>query len=582
MATDLYIMQGVLRRIAQGVTVLDSDSQNEWKKKLRRVAMELGRHPDSVFDLVNEIQIAVELIRTADEQLGLAKGFDPERPFHVFLVGHELLKWLAGSRDELKTWSVRSFERQISIDELKDVLRIHKELRRVLLLIEQVPELAAEIFETATANHSAETRFRIPMRDLIRTGESIFIVGEAGSGKTTCLQMFADSMGTALGRGDSVPLTIFVPLGRVVVAKEVPKSTPSRTRISQLLLSHLRSTGLSDASAGQVENLLDAGCVLLLDGIDEAIRNSPWILDVFTELNTRYPAVQVVTTSRTMAETIPHLPFTTVSLLPFDEGQQKAFVERWLSRKPVEQAKVLKHLENHREMREIARNPLLATVLCELAQDGRDLPESELQLYEDRFELLTGMYDSFKRISARVRQRRSNLRIVAQKTAIYLHRRAFRQLLQEEIARGIESDLALSPEDIRECLDELRLYCEILVPMGYDGSIGFGHMRFQEHLVASELRSMQWGEVYELLDDSRWTDVIYLYLCNTATSAGFVKFCLERGGKSSVQWARLHEIVGKLPMTCRAQLVHLFETKKHVPKLPAEYVSLVKETAADS
>jgi len=75
----------------------------------------------------------------------------------------------------------------------------------------------------------------------------------------------------------------------------------------------------------------------------------------------------------------------------------------------------------------IIHNPLLSTILCILAKNDVDLPNTEIKLYNDRLKLLTGYYDRVKNIDSRIFSTPQTLEMLAQKLAFYLHTKGSRK-----------------------------------------------------------------------------------------------------------------------------------------------------------
>ena len=59
-------------------------------------------------------------------------------------------------------------------------------------------------------------------------------------------------------------------------------------------------------------------------------------------------------------------------------------------------------------------------------------------------------------------------------------------------------------------MEELISPCEVLVHMTSDGQLGFGHLRYQEHLVAKYLREHRNVDLVAHANDTWWFEVIVL------------------------------------------------------------------------
>jgi hypothetical protein len=203
---------------------------------------------------------------------------------------------------------------------------------------------------------------------------------------------------------------------------------------------------------------------------------------------------------------------------------------------------------------------LLATTLCTIAEHDVPLPESEIRLYEERMRLMLGHYDVHKDIS-RITSQRTDLESAAQKIAFYLHRTRKRDAERSEMYACVVRALRLKRrERVSEVLvDELVDPCNVLVPMTDDGRIGFGHLRYQEYLVAKELIANRSLDVVQYLADDWWRGAMVLF----ARMSDSVQWLIERAIETMT--------VEKSARTLRAMAeVYPKDTK-------AEYIQLISE-----
>ncbi len=66
-------------------------------------------------------------------------------------------------------------------------------------------------------------------------------------------------------------------------------------------------------------------------------------------------------------------------------------------------------------------------------------------------------------------------------------------------------------KNITQAVEELIDPCNILIPMTINGEYGFGHLRFQEYLAATELVSNRGIDVNPLMKQSWWRDTLVLF-----------------------------------------------------------------------
>ncbi len=356
-------------------------------------------------------------------------------------------------------------------------------------------------------------RFRLGIEQVFNTGLNISVLGDAGAGKSTSLEMYAQSM------VDSEKLVMPVPLGYAIkLGIENSKEKEIRKDIENLepwLWFYTKSVGV-DRSLEEFKNLLEnENVLLLLDGLDEAIKLAPWLPKAASKLEKKYPNLQIILSSRMYGPYLEEIPFFPVTLLPFTDPQRNSFIKSWFNEEPegdIIIKKIQDHLLKNKAISEIIRNPLLTTTLCVLAGHKLSLPKTEVKLYEQRLMLLTGYYDNVKHIVTRISTSPNILNKLAQKLAYYLHSNATRSEYKDTLESHAIKVLSnhLRKEEAIEALNELIDPCEILIPMSPDGKYGFGHLRYQEHLVAKEFSNRS-IDIKPLLYHDWWHGAIMIY-----------------------------------------------------------------------
>ncbi|MCG3125581.1 MAG: hypothetical protein CHACPFDD_00406 [Phycisphaerae bacterium] len=325
------------------------------------------------------------------------------------------------------------------------------------------PRLAAalDLPRAETSDTEATYRLSLPLAGVLQSGAHIAVYGEAGAGKTTSLQMYARRKILSSPDGE---LVLFVPTSRLPVG-----ALPLEERVRV----YLSSIGISITTQLWVHYLRAERVTLLLDGIDEAIVAIPTVLEEVEALATRYPRCQIVVSSRTSGTVVARVPFVGVTLLPFTNRQRSTFVRRWFRAERARADGILHHLEAHTDVAEIVRNPLLATILCVLAQHGVPLPRSETRLYEERMRLLLGQYDIYKGVQ-RLQTHSTELGRLAQGIAFSLHERRTRAMGLEDLYRIAQKVIGreLDPLACTIAVNELIDPCGILLPMGASGEYG--------------------------------------------------------------------------------------------------------------
>jgi TIR domain/NACHT domain len=233
----------------------------------------------------------------------------------------------------------------------------------------------------------------------------LLIEGSAGSGKTTILQWIAvraalrDFTGAATSLNGNIPFFLRL---RAYADKRLPRPEEFLDGIAPMLAPEQPVSW----SSGQLRS---GRAFVLVDGVNEVPDHQR--LEVVTwlrNLTATYPDVRYVVTARPGAVDPGELGdagFTTAVVDPMDPARIRLFVDQWYAAAQWWQKDagavdelgiycdtLLKTLDTHRFVRELASTPLLAGLVCVLNQDVRgrlprrrsDILEAALRMFYER------------------------------------------------------------------------------------------------------------------------------------------------------------------------------------------------------
>ena len=110
------------------------------------------------------------------------------------------------------------------------------------------------------------------------------------------------------------------------------------------------------------------------------------------------------------------------------------------------------------------------------------------------------------------------------KVNAYINAARTLEILEEDLSELNRLSIKLmlnkmSNDSSKIALNELVDPCNILIPMSGSGKIGFGHLRYQEHLAAKELVSNRAINVLKFHNQPWWTSVLILFarMCEDLT-----------------------------------------------------------------
>ena len=454
-----------------------------------------------------------------EEEIRMHEANEPEVKLRFQINGIKLGKWLNEQKTSIKDKLELFNAKKPSEEELKAYLQYCSYVfsnSSILLETKECSDCLNLNEDIIRRINFESARFKLSIDKVFDTGMNLTLLGQAGGGKTTNLQMYALN-----NKSNSDKVIIWAPLAQVVTNwKQNHNETKIEFKIQNLdiaICEYLRYQGVEISNDNFINILQSKSVVVLFDGLDEAMRSNQWLPDGINYIAKKYSSyLQVIVTSRMSGPFVERLNFFTITLLPFTKNQRNQFIEKWFDDKDSEiKEKIKSHFAKNKSIDEITRNPLLTTTLCVLAKHELPLPQTEINLYNNRLKLLTGYYDNVKNIKSRVSTTPHNLEFLAKKLAYYLHNKSKREDSIENLENVAVTILKnnLNEKQAKVAFKELIDPCNIIVPMSDTGKYGFGHLRYQEHLAAMELVSNRNINILILLGPKLpwWRESLYFF-----------------------------------------------------------------------
>ncbi len=394
----------------------------------------------------------------------------------------------------------------------------------------------------------------------------LVVLGEPGSGKTTLCkylarQLAADSKGK---------LPLLLPFRRYV-QRQVDQG------ILEFLRDHLAAELALELDLATLTGwLADGEAVLLLDGMDEVgdPLQRATMRDRILAFCGAWPKTSLLLTSRSAGYDEVRLtaPFRHWRLEPFCDQAQEHFARRWYQAQdlPADQAEeranlLIAGLRNSSAARELARNPLLATLLALVHQGQSSLPRQRLELFKKCLETMLVTWPAqrgrpFKGGSPAELQRWLAW-LAAWFQAVRAGQASDRDFLAEGPQRGLmvksgTLQSVLSKELARAEVAQAETFAQALIdhfvratgvlvePAA--GYLGFVHLQLMEYLAASRLLAEGHDQpdfIIAHCAQAPWFQVCLLTTCALAKSQRdrLIALAHERGDAKI--WLFLYEAV---------------------------------------
>lgn len=389
-----------------------------------------------------------------------------------------------------------------------------------VFILEKLLALQPQDIQQLNTTPPMAQKQRVPALRLLQSdsGHRLFILGKPGAGKTTFLRHLA--LEAVKQQLNQVPLFITV--------KEWCDSDLSLHAylMRQFHICHFPDTALF------LEHLLSSGQTLVLfDGLDEVSQSynrRQQVTDTILAFCKHHPSAQCIITCRLAATDYTFKTFSYVQISDFDDKQIRTFVKRWFRKNPIKRDAFLQEFAKpeHRGLRELARTPLLLTLLCLVFSDNMTFGQRRADIYIDALDALLRKWDTSRNIRrdeiyrdlSPVRKHQLFARIAAEtfEQGDYFFPQAE---LERKILRYIRN-LPRADTNNRTVtngttlLKSIEAQHSILVESA-QGIYSFAHLTFQEYytaryIVSNALAGTLNHLLYKHLTSTRWHEVILL------------------------------------------------------------------------
>jgi len=336
----------------------------------------------------------------------------------------------------------------------------------------------------------------------------LVITGAPGAGKTTLIKHLAlkTCKENLLKEERSI-----IPIP--IILREFSQSgLPLRAYIDEVFDKY----GFQKANTFAEKELKAGKVILLLDGFDElaARENQEKVAQQIREFVKQYPTCRVVVTSRTAGYHDQLAGFTCLEVMEFNDSQIKGFITRWFGKPGQDKSQpMLKAVMENENIKALARNPLMVSIIAVIYEEDRELPQRRVELYRRAVEVLLSRWDNSKKLKNKYSADKKEF--ILKKLAYASHCRNRRVSKEQEILKEIakhSSRLGLQEGDHKPFLMEIWQRSFLLKQIAVE-TYDFLHLSFQEYFTALQLREQPQGmdTIIKNLDKPWWEEPILLY-----------------------------------------------------------------------
>ena len=387
----------------------------------------------------------------------------------------------------------------------------------------------------------------------------LMLLGGPGVGKSTFLRKVGlEALKGKKGNFKHECIPVFL---------ELKKFTADQINIEALITKEFRTCGYPDPKQ-MTESALKLGKLLILfDGLDEVpAAHVDNVVSNIGDFVDRYHRNRFIASCRVAAYKGGFKRFTEVEMAEFDDEQIEAYIKNWFDSTPdryrreldaemetAQQCWIRLSETESEATKELARNPLLLTLLCIVYDNSQDFPRNRAALYEDALNIFLKEWMAEKRVRSE------------ESISQYLDISDEKRMLSEIASRNFEENRLFFSED--ELIEQIQKFGDgnantlptfnartilerILVDQGLfveqiRGSYSFSHLTFQEYLTANyvvrDTRSIQ-GLVREHLHDEHWRE-IFLLTAGRMHQADDLLMAMEAEAAKSINTVKLKKLL---------------------------------------
>lgn len=475
-------------------------------------------------------QVLDELRRLQKTELDNQPAIDEQASLETYL------NWVRG---QYNTMRVLSMTRPVPLDEMYTNVYV----------LDKPSYWRRDETETLQAKFISRSQFRNEKRqlgiDVLVETNRLFIVGEPGTGKTTFLRYLALQAARKQ-----------LPFAKIPIYVELKRLASSPDSLFDLLVKEFSLGGFSQAQ-GYVEKLLRQGNgLVLLDGLDEVVAEKRVAVHVqIDELVKLCGDSHMIITCRPHAGKHHLERFTYVEVGDFTPDQVERFVGNWFGADKTTSRNLLRDLakQEYKNIRELARTPLLLALLCMAYAEAGTFPQQRDQLYSQAVQVVMEQWDEERGVQRdsvygqlTLAHKHALLSHVAYRTFAEGHYFIPRALLERHIQDGIrllrqqaiEQQRAeygqvleltrLPPPDVRAdwVTSDIAAQHGLLVTQMQD-VYSFSHLTLHEYFTARYIVESREREPMERLmqhvGDDRWREVFLLTAGMLFDATGFAE-----------------------------------------------------------
>lgn len=370
----------------------------------------------------------------------------------------------------------------------------------------------------------------IPVSGLLKKrGGKFLILGDAGSGKSTCVRRLAYILAQE-GLKSSADYKLPIMLRASQVAEEI--SQKKKEGIAGICLEETKRLLNSSTPCFSIKDLHDGKLMIFVDGLDEISSDVSRknVLDSIEHFSNLYPNCKVLITSRdhpslliTIGESDSLREYATYFISPIDLKQASQLVDKLRKQRNLSSENSKEIIRRLQQIHGMDLNPLLVTVFVATSDYSKqDIPANITELFKKYAEMMLGRWDASKGLA---QQYHAPLKdFIITKIAYEMHRREVTNIELEEFKKIAEKELEKRGHrgDFKQVTEEIFRSGLFRV---FERRIEFRHLLLQEFFAGRGIPAKESLET--LVSKHWWQRAIVFYFGNNPSEIGGIEHIVK-------------------------------------------------------
>ena len=272
------------------------------------------------------------------------------------------------------------------LDKLSEHMRIHPA---------QLQERDQQMWAKRSFGEVRETKSGLEMVNKLN---KFVVLGKPGAGKTTFLKRCV--LYALEGELNEKRIPVFISLRQFCDTLDPNEKWHPSEKLLHYIFEQFSMTQLSEEDSFITYLLENGKMLVLLDGLDEVSESKKNIaIQEILSLSQKYGGNQYIMSCRIAAYNALFNHFTDVEMADFGDEEIYQFIQNWFAHEPRTVEACWAAMKKLKTVYELAKSPLLLTMLCITYDEANHFPPSRSELYAEAIEALLKTWDSKRRIT---------------------------------------------------------------------------------------------------------------------------------------------------------------------------------------